>query len=41
MVGGTLLSGDDEITPAWESHCEDVSSLKSITVTKDRRILHG
>jgi hypothetical protein len=33
MATGSLLSGDDEISPVWEGHCEDVLSLKSTTVS--------
>jgi hypothetical protein len=38
-VGGSLLSGHDEISPVWEGHYKDVPSPKCATVTKDRRIL--
>jgi hypothetical protein len=27
MAGGYLLSRNDEISPAWEGHCEHVPSL--------------
>jgi hypothetical protein len=41
MTGRSLLSGDDEISPAWEGHCKDAPSLMRATMTKDRQILCG